>query len=66
MKITCESCGSEEWKAVIHEMKFGPGGIVYSALKCESCGMVYPLQELAKGAGMRMSKETVRAMLKQG
>ncbi len=59
-------CGNEEWKMVIYEMSLGGvGGVVYSALKCESCGMVFPLQELAKGRGRQVSKDTVIGMLKQ-
>ncbi len=66
MKISCEMCGNEDWKMVIYEMSLGRvGGAVFSALKCECCGMVYPLQELAKGTGRHVSKETVIGMLKQ-
>ena len=50
---------------VIHELQVPGGGVVYSALKCENCGMVYPLQELAKGRGMSVSKDSVIAMLKR-
>lgn len=65
MKISCDDCGSEEWKMVIHEIKVPGGGVVYSAIKCENCGMVYPLQELAKGRGMSVSKDSVIGMLKR-
>jgi uncharacterized Zn finger protein len=65
MKIVCEMCGSEEWKMTIHEMNVVQGSVIYSAMKCEGCGMVYPLQELAKGIGMHVSKESVISMLKQ-
>lgn len=65
MKISCEMCGNEDWKLVIHKMSLGKGGVIYSALKCESCDMVYPLQELAKGIGRQVNKETVIGMLKQ-
>ncbi|MGY5865368.1 MAG: hypothetical protein RTV41_12255 [Candidatus Thorarchaeota archaeon] len=44
---------------------FGGGSVVYSAMKCEGCGMVYPLQEVAKGKGRRVSKDAVIGMLKQ-
>lgn len=65
MKISCEACGAEDWKIVIHEVKVPMGEIVYSAMKCEDCGMVYPLQELAKGRGMSVSKDSIIAMLKR-
>jgi uncharacterized Zn finger protein len=65
MKITCEMCESEDWKMVIHKISAGGGGVIHSALKCEGCGMVYPLQELAKGVGRQVSKEAVIGMLKQ-
>ncbi|MHA2027510.1 MAG: hypothetical protein ACW98U_16550 [Candidatus Thorarchaeota archaeon] len=44
---------------------FGGGSVVYSAMKCDGCGMVYPLQEVAKGKGRRVSKDAVIGMLKQ-
>ena len=50
---------------VIHEVKLPVGEVVYSAMKCENCGMVYPLQELAKGRGMGVSKDSVVGMLKR-
>ena len=50
---------------VIHEVRVPGGGVIYSAMKCEGCGMVYPLQEVAKGQGMRISKDSVIGMLKQ-
>jgi C4-type Zn-finger protein len=65
MKISCESCGAEEWKMVIHAVKLPVGEVVYSAIKCENCDMVYPLQELAKGRGMSVSKDSVIGMLKR-
>ncbi len=65
MQISCESCNSERWSLVIHELNAGMGTVIYSALKCENCGMVYPLQELAKGRGMSVSKEAIVRMLKQ-
>ncbi|MGD9397407.1 MAG: hypothetical protein PVJ05_13320 [Candidatus Thorarchaeota archaeon] len=65
MKISCESCGSEDWKLVIHEVQVPGGGVIYSAMKCENCNMVYPLQEVAKGRGMRVSKDSVIGMLKR-
>jgi len=65
MKVSCESCGGEDWKLVIYQMSVPGGGVVYSAMKCEGCGMVYPLQELAKGRGMSVSKDAVIGMLKR-
>lgn len=70
MKVSCEKCGSEDWKMTIHEIVvggggFGGGSVVYTAMKCEGCDMVYPLQELAKGKGKRVSKEAVIDMLTQ-
>ena len=50
---------------VIHQVKLPMGEVVYSAMKCENCGMVYPLQELAKGRGMSVSKDSVIGMLKR-
>ena len=50
---------------VIHEVQVPGGGVIYSAMKCENCDMVYPLQELAKGRGMRVSKDSVIGMLKR-
>ena len=65
MKISCESCGAEDWKMVIHSVKLPVGEVVYYAMKCENCDMVYPLQELAKGRGMGVSKDSVISMLKR-
>jgi len=65
MKISCESCGAEDWKMVIHEIRLPMGEVVYSAMKCENCGMVYPLQEVAKGRGMGVSRDSVIGMLKR-
>ena len=65
MKISCESCGSEDWKMVIHEVRVPGGVVIYSAMKCDSCEMVYPVQEVAKGRGMQVSKDTVIGMLKR-
>jgi hypothetical protein len=69
MKVSCEMCGSEDFKMTIHEVVvggggFGGGSVVYSAMKCEGCGMIYPFQELAKGKGRRASRDQVIAMLK--
>ena len=50
---------------VIHEVRVPGGGVIYSAMKCENCGMVYPLQEVAKGRGMQVSNDSVIGMLKQ-
>ena len=63
MKVSCEKCGSEDWKMTINEISVRGGNIVHSALKCEGCGMVYPLQELAKGRGGHVSKDAVISML---
>jgi hypothetical protein len=69
MKISCEKCGSEDWKMTIYELVIGggfaSGNVVYSAMKCEGCGMVYPLQELAKGKGSHVSKDTIISMLEK-
>ena len=70
MKVTCDMCGSEYFKMTIHEVVvggggFGGGSVVYSAMKCDGCGMVYPLQELAKGRGRAVNKDQVIGMLKQ-
>lgn len=65
MSIECEECGSERVILTIHEIRMGRGQVVYSAMKCKNCGMVYPLQELAKGMGMGVSKDRIVAMLKQ-
>lgn len=64
MQISCERCNSERWALVIHEINAGMGTVVYSALKRENCGMVYPLQEPAKGRGMGVSKDAIVRMLK--
>jgi hypothetical protein len=50
---------------VIHELHVPGGVVIYSAMKCENCGMVYPFQELAKGRGMQVSKGSVVEMLKR-
>ncbi|MFW9932246.1 MAG: hypothetical protein ACFFDR_06280 [Candidatus Thorarchaeota archaeon] len=39
----------------------GTGKSRYSALKCESCGSIYPLQELGKN----VSKDAITSMLKE-
>jgi uncharacterized Zn finger protein len=65
MNVSCESCDGEDWQMVIHEIRVPGGGVIYSAIKCKSCGMVYPLQEVAKGRGMQVSKDSVIGMLKQ-
>ncbi len=49
----------------IHQVNVPGGSVIYSAMKCGSCGMVYPLQEVAKGRGRGVSKDTVIGMLKQ-
>ena len=49
----------------IHELHVPGGVVIYSAMKCKSCGMVYPLQEVAKGRGMQVSRDTVIQMLKR-
>ena len=65
MKVSCESCGGEDWKMVIRDVHVPGGVVIYSAMKCENCSMVYPLQEVAKGRGRSVSKDTVIGMLKQ-
>ncbi|MFW9788141.1 MAG: hypothetical protein ACFFE2_13250 [Candidatus Thorarchaeota archaeon] len=50
---------------VIHELHVAGGVVIHSAMKCEGCGMVYPLQEVAKGRGVSVSKEAVIGMLKR-
>ena len=50
---------------VIHDVHVPGGVVIYSAMKCENCSMVYPLQEVAKGRGRGVSKDTVIGMLKQ-
>lgn len=44
----------------IYEMKVFGQTSIYTAVKCETCGMVYPLTQLAKN----QAKETVIGMLK--
>jgi uncharacterized Zn finger protein len=60
MEIKCESCGNTNWKIKLHEMRIMGQSVVYSALECEGCGAVYPLQDLGKNT----SKETIASMLK--
>ncbi|MHA1907136.1 MAG: hypothetical protein ACW98Y_07565 [Candidatus Thorarchaeota archaeon] len=60
MEIKCESCGNTNWKIKLHEVRVMGQSVVYSALECEECGAVYPLQDLGKNA----SKEAIAAMLK--
>ncbi|MFW9921369.1 MAG: hypothetical protein ACFFED_17345 [Candidatus Thorarchaeota archaeon] len=61
MEISCGSCGNGNWKVKIFEMRVMGQSIVYSALKCESCGSIYPLQELGKN----VSKDAITSMLKE-
>jgi hypothetical protein len=65
MTTSCESCGSEDLSLVIHEVRLGIGNVVYSALKCSGCKVIYPLQELAKGTGAQVRKDAIVSMLKQ-
>ena len=60
MEIKCESCGNSNWKLKLHEMRVMGQSVVYSALECEGCGAVYPLQDLGKNT----SKEAIASMLK--
>jgi hypothetical protein len=65
MKISCESCGIEDWMMIINEISVLGDGVIYSTMKCENYGMAYPLQELAKGCEMCVSKDSVIGMLKR-
>ena len=49
-----------KWKMKLHELGIMGQSVVYSALECESCGAVYPLQELGKNT----SNEAIASMLK--
>ena len=60
MEIQCEECNGNIWKAILHELKFMGQSVVYSALKCEGCGMVIPLTQLGKN----QSKDVIKQMLK--
>ena len=61
MEIACESCGNSKWTMKIYEMRVMGQTVVYTALKCNECGMNYPLQELGKN----MSKESIAHVLKK-
>lgn len=66
MRIKCESCGSEEWTISLHEIKIQRFmSAILSVLKCDSCGMVYPLQNVSAGMGGRMSRDNIIAMLRK-
>ncbi|TXT56120.1 MAG: hypothetical protein BAJATHORv1_30506 [Candidatus Thorarchaeota archaeon] len=61
MELTCEQCNGDKWKMVLHELRVMGQSIVYSAIKCDGCGMVYPLAELGKN----QPKGSFAAVLKQ-
>ncbi|MBD3405669.1 MAG: hypothetical protein GF411_06005 [Candidatus Lokiarchaeota archaeon] len=61
MEITCEQCDGDKLKLVLHELHVMGQSIVYSAIKCEGCGMVYPLAELGKN----QPKSSFLAVLKK-
>jgi uncharacterized Zn finger protein len=60
MELRCDSCNGDKWKMTIYEMKVFGQNSIYTAVKCETCGMVYPLTQLAKN----QPKDTVIGMLK--
>lgn len=68
MKITCEGCGGEDWLMTYYERK-GPDpnflkyNVVYTALKCNKCGRIYPLANISQGLHM-FSAEHAREFLK--
>lgn len=55
MQINCETCGNDNWKIILHELRVIGITSVITALECESCGMIYPLYT----AGARTSKEKI-------
>ena len=61
MEMTCDSCGNGDWKVKIFEMRVMNQSVVYSALKCESCGSIYLLQEI----GRNVSRDAIMSMLKE-
>ncbi len=69
MKITCESCGGEDWQITYYERK-GPNPsyirnkVVYTALKCTKCSRIFPLANLSHGLNM-YSAEHAREFLKK-
>ncbi len=62
MDITCESCGNVKWTMRLFEMRVKGQSLVYTALKCNECGMNYPLQKLGKN----MPKKSIASVLKKG
>ena len=62
MEIACESCGNSKWTMKLFEMRLKGQNIVYTALKCNECGINYPLQKLGKN----MSKKSIANVLKKG
>ncbi len=53
-------CDGTQLKMTIYEMKVFGQTSIYSAAKCEDCGMVYSLTQLAKN----QPREAVVGMLK--
>lgn len=64
LTIKCSECNSEDLAMTVFEMKSGIGVVVYSAIKCNQCGMVYPLQELGKGRSGMVNKDIAHSMLR--
>lgn len=62
MEIECKECNESQFELTIHELGVMGQKIVYSALKCKGCGMVYPLAEL----GRNVSKASIASMLHSG
>ncbi len=74
MEITCEVCDGTNWKMTIHEFKRKSMGAkllwIYSALKCDSCGMVYPITPIDRQfwvslAGHPFNKEKFLSALQE-
>ena len=60
MEVKCENCDGTSWKAILHEIRMFGQNVIYSAIKCDGCGAVYPLAQLGKN----QSIESIRNMLK--
>ncbi len=64
MTIKCSECNGDDLSMIIFEMNRRMAVVVYSAIKCNKCGMVYPIQELGKGGRGMVNKDIVTSMLR--
>jgi len=60
LELKCNSCDGNIWNVTIFEIKILGQNVIYSTIKCDGCGMVYPLAQLGKN----QSRGSVMEMLR--